>query len=410
MKRQGVPLPEVGEKSGKGAAALAGAPLPVLRAGVAVRASLPVLRDTAYPAEQSNWTPGINCPSIHRGGSGEGDCGLQAYHLIQHVLANVSKLSKGTWQQWAEQLADVGVASPEWGRTGLSSALLGLPLKTTRRQANVREAAAKRPCRQPPHMLQGSARASPELRTVDGKAALVPKALRPSLAGPALDPSAAAAQRVMPSSMANQLAGKRPAYGNAAADLRDPLGVALRAGSLCTMVITHALPRDTYSNLLGFIDAHFPGAVGELNHTHHFVTSFTQSLLRGLDNMQCQALSAVLPALRVPSDFFRTWDSLTPLCGEPLLMHMLGIVDTNTGFMQPLLLDMLPMTMDCPAKKAYGMDEECSLAQLGRSSEARTKRTAFWLSYHTPGKVADKIIHIERQYGLEDKDARARLS
>ena len=129
-------------------------------------------------------------------------------------------------------------------------------------------------------------------------------------------PSAGASQRIKPSSVANALAAKLPAYGGGRQDLRDSLSIAMRAGSLCTMAITHGLPPATYTTLLGFVDSHFPGAVGDLNHSHHFVAKFTQSLLQALGDMHRQALSTDMPALRIPSDFFRAFDTLTPLNGE----------------------------------------------------------------------------------------------
>jgi hypothetical protein len=58
---------------------------------------------------------------------------LQAFHLINNVFANVSKLKPSVWTAFVDEFAKLGVSVGERSSVGLASALLGLPHKTMRR-------------------------------------------------------------------------------------------------------------------------------------------------------------------------------------------------------------------------------------------------------------------------------------
>jgi hypothetical protein len=180
----------------------------------------------------------------------------------------------------------------------------------------------------------------------------------------------------------------------------------MRVASLCVFVTTHGLPDEMFTELLDFWDAHFPGAFGDLNHSTSFVTRFRTSLLETQVRMHRRLLHARLPALRVPSHFFRALDGVTPKCGDPLLPLVHVITNAMTGLLHPLLLDMPRMSQDVPAKAVVPVrldDEDCVGEILGGEMVELADMSDFLLSYHKPEKVADLVIHTEAAYGVIDQ-------
>ena len=74
-------------------------------------------------------------------------------------------------------------------------------------------------------------------------------------------------------------------------------------------------------------------------------------------------MHALLPSLRIPSDYFRAFDTVTPECGEPVLIHNIGLTDSISGKLSVLRLDLQPLTKDVEKK------ERCSTSAGEYSDE-----------------------------------------
>ena len=79
---------------------------------------LPALFDNTIAETETPWIPGLTCPSVHRGGAGDGAVGLQAYHLVNNLFENIQKLGPG-WEQLASEISVAGISLSEWGIVGL---------------------------------------------------------------------------------------------------------------------------------------------------------------------------------------------------------------------------------------------------------------------------------------------------
>ena len=100
----------------------------------------------------------------------------------------------------------------------------------------------------------------------------------------------------------------------------DALATSLQVASISTMISINGLPYSTLPSVASVIDAHFPGSMGHLNLSWNFVPKCRESLLRATVRMQARATS----------DFFRAFDVVTPECGEPVLIHNIGLTDPST--------------------------------------------------------------------------------
>ena len=146
--------------------------------------------------------------------------------------------------------------------------------------------------------------------------------------------------------------------------------------------------------MMDCLDAHWPESVGHVNLSAHFVAKFKVSLLQAVNVAHTSAMHALLRALRVPSDYVRTVDTLTPTHGDPLLVHISVITDLVKGMLQPVLLDLALLTQDSTVKVCPPSTEQDPLSDLQPS---RTDDCDI-LKYHSPAKVADKVIETERRY------------
>ena len=109
-------------------------PLPVLGPPTKQR-PLPCLVDPEGH-RTTKWAAGLACPSFCRGGVGSSDVSLQAYHLSHNLPVNLAKIPIdvcGGWERSASDWTVAGLSLPEWGLVGVTSSLLGLPVKTARR-------------------------------------------------------------------------------------------------------------------------------------------------------------------------------------------------------------------------------------------------------------------------------------
>jgi hypothetical protein len=129
--------------------------------------------------------------------------------------------------------------------------------------------------------------------------------------------------------------------------------VALRAACLCSKVIACGWAQEAYPQLIALLDFWFPGQFGQLNHSVKFLRGFKTSLLETGLREQRAAVHSVLPALRIYSDFVRTFDSVTPKTGDTLLEEVLYTTDVD-GRIAWHLLDMVHVQACSEARR---MDE-----------------------------------------------------
>ena len=93
--------------------------------------TLPFLgASAAIPQVLFNWDIGKNCPSIYRGGLGEGAVGIQAHQILCNGVANLSKLPM--WPDLVTALRTVGCNIEQDSVVGCLAGLLGLRLPTVK--------------------------------------------------------------------------------------------------------------------------------------------------------------------------------------------------------------------------------------------------------------------------------------
>ena len=104
-----------------------------------------------------------------------------------------------------------------------------------------------------------------------------------------------------------------------------------------------------------------------------------------------------------------TFGPLTPSLqkhGDPLLVHIRVITDLVTGMLQPVLLDLALLTQDSTVKVRPPSTDQDLLSDLQPSKTDDCDL----LKYHSPAKVADKVIETERRYLVDDVAAQQRLA
>ncbi len=380
-------------------------PLPDLTCGA------PRLPEVFAPTQAEadvDWVMGWNCPSIHRGGGGA--CGIQAYHLLNNVCANLRRLPHAVQAQWLHDAADSGLRVEQRSAVGLASALCGMSVKS------VRDIVHRDPPRQAETRREGLPASSSAAACVLN-ASRLPAACAPApgcigRSNTAMDAASTSSLEAM---LANTYSGVQSARhswqeGPWSPCSSEDAGIAMRVASLCTMVVAGGFPHDLFPKLINLLDSHFPGAFGQVNHSVDFVQRFRKSLLRTIHHQQTLSLHGIIPALNLASDFARSWDSVTPLSGEPLLICVVLITD-SVGGLQPLCLDMCPMTRDVePVQRvAPPVSDDACLAELATLADRTgTAASKFALGYHRPEKVGDKLLQVERAYQLDSEEARAR--
>ena len=179
------------------------------------------------------------------------------------------------------------------------------------------------------------------------------------------------------------------------------LGIALRNASFCSFLLVNGLSPDMYPKLVNLMDLHFPGQFGELNHSHHFVCKFRKALCNRVRQKQVDALHGLIPALRVPSDQVRCFDSVTPLSGDTVLV-VLKIITATNGEILPLLVGLPFLTTDVahvqPPQSQWLGEEQAQVSQKADSPKAM-------LGYHKPEKIADHLLHIDRSFQITTAEA-----
>jgi hypothetical protein len=122
----------------------------------------------------------------------------------------------------------------------------------------------------------------------------------------------------------SKLAAKKCAYGglqSVPAEIRE-LVVGLRLGSLALKIeTTPQAPAKSYETWVEWIDAQFPGELGQLGHGRDFVPEFCRLALEVHEIQQAMVLQERLPALHKPSDVACSVDSLTTNLGHTMVTH-----------------------------------------------------------------------------------------
>ena len=237
----------------------------------------------------TKWVAGMTCSSIYRGGVGSGDVSLQAYHLIHNLHVKLAKIpidACGGWDRLASDLTVAGLSLLEWGLVGLTSSLLGLPVKTTRRviqTTSEQEFLQSRSARADlqPQALTASARKHVQLAPVP----------RPPI--PDTSVRLQVLDCVSRGAIQARLARGAAAFGEDVGG-NVHLGVAMRVGSVCTLTVCNGLPSATFSSMVDVLDAHWPESVGHVNLSEHFVAKFKVSLLQAVNVAQTSAMHALL--------------------------------------------------------------------------------------------------------------------
>jgi len=119
--------------------------------------------------------------------------------------------------------------------------------------------------------------------------------------------------------------------------------VGLRLAGLAAKLITDGGSLWDFPKWVNLLDSHLPGEWGQLNHSRWFAEKFGDCLLQSVHELQVMHLHASLRALRVPSDFARCIDGLTPQLGESLLIHIVLSLGADDRFpLKWTLLDVTP--------------------------------------------------------------------
>ena len=223
---------------------------------------------------------------------------MQAYHLIHNLHVNLAQIPI---DRLACDLTVAGLSLTEWGLVGLTSSLLGLPVKTTRRviqTTSEQEFLQRRSARADlqPLALTASARKHVQLAPVP----------RPPI--PDTRVHLQVLDGVSRGAIQARLARGAAAFGGDVGG-NVKLGVAMRVASICTLTVCNGLPSATVSSMMDFLDAHWPESVGHVNLSENCVAKFKVSLLQAVNVAQTSAMHALLPALRVPSDYVRIFDT-----------------------------------------------------------------------------------------------------
>ena len=111
-------------------------------------ASVAILAQVAWrygsDATMAAWIPGVNCPSIGRGGDRRTGhdmrAGMQAHQLLGNLLTNLRKVSAEELRGVCSLFVAGGVSIQWWTPVGFVAGLAGLPVTTVqtveaRRQA-----------------------------------------------------------------------------------------------------------------------------------------------------------------------------------------------------------------------------------------------------------------------------------
>ena len=350
-------------------------------------------------------------------GAGEGGISLQALQLITNGYTTVNVLPM--WVDIHDSLVAAGRVVEEKSVAGTTAALLGLPLKTLRRTlhrdpASVRSETHRAAHSSTSHAGQG---VSPPTRTVVAEQRVqsrprgfVEDAAQVAVAAVSAPTMSSTISRALaPNALRDALMRQtRAGVDHDQLKMEDRLAMGIRIASVCTFLIVNGLSPDLYPKIINMLDPHFPSTFGELNHSVWFANTFRKAALRSLVAEEQQLLCSVLPALRIPSDFARVFDTMTTENGDTLLIHM-RIVTTASGRLHavlglPLLAnEVLPV---CSRARLVDDDEPVRNATVLASARQGSEYGKLLMGHHRPDKLADKLLRGEESFGFNILDSR----
>ena len=146
--------------------------------------------------------------------------------------------------------------------------------------------------------------------------------------------------------------------------------IGIRLGSLVASLIVQGLGTSAFPKWLHMLDAHFPGEWGQINHSKQFAERFADSLMRACARNVMEHVQQRVRALRVPSDYVRILDGITPQMGESLLIHVVISVSRGDGHtLKWSLLDLTPQGRTSPPQGGKGIlaaipQKGCSISMV----------------------------------------------
>lgn len=176
----------------------------------------------------------------------------------------------------------------------------------------------------------------------------------------------------------------------------DVFNAAMRMAEIATFWITAGLPDSRFSSFMSWLSRHFPGQVGNINHSWHWVHEFGTSLTQVALRNTAASLHALVPALGLPSDYTRVIDIIS-LQGVSLL----PIVSIHTDPQGALVWSL----MGCPALASGNcalVSDSCALASgSGNPSLFR---------FHGAPRLVSLVHTAERRMSMKKSDRLLRLA
>ena len=234
-------------------------PLPSLGGTQDSAPALPIL-ESNKSARIESWIPGENCPSIHRGGCGDGAVGLQAHQFVSNAYHNIKLIA--TWHELCSALTSAGCKLEQPSEAGCVAALLGLPLKTVRGILR-KDAECSTTVRKAIGHLPVSQAVSQDHLNTAGK---IPCS-NPGLVEQAasfLTNSGPSSGRASPSQVIRDKLAITQLNRQPGCTLNEEskLAIAVRNASLCSLLVVNCFSPEIYPKLIHIMDAHFSGALG----------------------------------------------------------------------------------------------------------------------------------------------------
>jgi len=172
-------------------------------------------------------------------------------------------------------------------------------------------------------------------------------------------------------------------------------------GSIVAKLLVQGHGASHYSSWVHMLDCHCPGEWGQINHSRWFAQNVANSLTAVSVRCQAEQLHQRVRALKIPSDYIRITDGITPYNGESLLIHIIVSACREDGHvLKWCLLDLTPQgqTFDAhPERRLIPTDP-------GRQAPSSL------LAFHGATRTIDKVHATEAFYGISLGDRRYRFA
>ena len=131
-----------------------------------------------------------------------------------------------------------------------------------------------------------------------------------------------------------------------------------------------------------------------------------------------RALHTVVPALKIPSDYVRAFDTLTPKSGDTVLIAMRMVTGGNGRILSCLLglpclaADAAPVGPVAAGRGAAKSDLDLRLSDLlgTKAVKSKLEYDQLILGDHRPQKIADKLLQLEKRYMFSPGESRCTKS